>query len=84
MIDIGDVYSWGWNESGQVGMICLKDKSGKNKAASSDGRSMVVYPTLLFEDDEDMTIVDVSCGARHSAAVTGTEISICCFTYSRR
>ena len=70
--DIGDVYSWGWNESGQVGLPCLKDKAGANISDESDGRSMVVYPSLLFEDDDEITIVDISCGSRHSAAITGT------------
>ena len=51
--DIGDVYSWGWNESGQVGLPCLKDKAGANISDESDGRSMVVYPSLLFEDDDE-------------------------------
>lgn len=35
---------------------------------------MIVYPSLLFEDDTEMTVVDMSCGSRHSAAITGSHL----------
>ncbi|XP_067938362.1 RCC1 and BTB domain-containing protein 1-like [Watersipora subatra] len=68
--DIGDLYSWGWNESGQVGLPCLKDKHGLNRSSAYEGRSIVPYPSLLFEKDDSITLTDVSCGSRHSAALT--------------
>lgn len=68
---IGDVYSWGWNESGQVGLPCMKGRCGENKVGTHDGCSMVLHPTLLFEDDVDVQVEHISCGSRHSAAITG-------------
>lgn len=70
--DIGDVYAWGWNESGQVGIRCNKRKSGEMKYDRS-GCGVVMVPTLLFDDDTDIVVADLSCGSRHSAAVTGTD-----------
>ncbi|KAF6027961.1 RCCD1 [Bugula neritina] len=68
--DTGDVYSWGWNESGQVGKPCLKDSHGEPQCGDRVGHSMIMYPSLLFEDNCDITITSISCGSRHSAAVT--------------
>ena len=69
--DIGDVYSWGWNESGQVGVPCMKNQAGKYKSGTHEGRSMIMYPTLLFADNDELMIEQISCGTRHSAAITG-------------
>ena len=42
--DIGDVYTWGWNESGQLGLPCRtiqerRAAEGKVMTAKDDGRS---------------------------------------------
>lgn len=71
LADIGDIYGWGWNESGQVGVQCMKTESGE--VGKTDGVNLVAHPVLLFEDTPDVTFTSVSCGARHSAACTGKD-----------
>ena len=49
----------------------MKNVAGEYKSGSHDGRSMIMYPTLLFADDDDLMIEQIGCGTRHSAALTG-------------
>lgn len=51
----GDVYSWGWNADGQLG--------------HSAAMATVALPGLVGVDEE-ITFQAVSCGSRHSAALT--------------
>ena len=58
----GDVYSWGWNKDGQLG---LRETAGQT----------VATPTLVDigasgAGDGDVSFVSISCGSRHSAALT--------------
>lgn len=55
----GDVYVWGTNESGCLGL-------GRNDGKSKNKRNTRHPLKLELEDD----IVDISCGWKHSAAVT--------------
>ena len=62
----GDVYSWGWNEHGQLG---LRSPPGPT----------VALPTLvdIITDSSsgcDLNFVSVSCGSRHSAAVSENDV----------
>ncbi|XP_043934209.1 RCC1 domain-containing protein 1 isoform X2 [Protopterus annectens] len=88
--DGGDIYIWGWNESGQLGFpsktLCEKPEPGHtsdsaHKESSSPGGSaqqnnraemfisIQAFPALL--DLPKMSEVSkVSCGSRHTAAVT--------------
>jgi hypothetical protein len=54
----GDIYSWGWNESGQLG-------HSKEKSLSSV--SGVPYPVDLGSGDDP--VVQISAGSRHSVGV---------------
>ena len=57
--EFGDVYSFGWNEHGQLGQ--------------SPDLPVVAIPTLIElppEDEEDMNFISIACGERHSAAVS--------------
>ncbi|XP_048585467.1 RCC1 domain-containing protein 1 isoform X2 [Nematostella vectensis] len=55
--DAGDVYGWGWNESGQVGI--------------GDGIQCQMDPTpICFPASDEPNVVSVACGARHTAAVS--------------
>ena len=66
----GDMYSWGWNEHGQLG---LKTPPGPT----------VAVPTLVdgivdgSDFDSDVSFVSVSCGSRHSAAVSESGVLYC-------
>ena len=55
----GDIYSWGWNEHGQLG-----------HSAGPQAPSTVPLPTLIENSDNSLNFATISCGARHSAAVT--------------
>lgn len=58
-----DVYSWGWDEHGQLGQ------------RQRDGRQPVVaFPGLVEVCDEDTSFTAISCGNRHSAALADTGI----------
>ena len=63
----GDMYSWGWNEDSQLG---LRTPPGPT----------VTLPTLVdavCSDSEEVNFVSVSCGSRHSAAVSEDGILYC-------
>ncbi|XP_064613634.1 RCC1 domain-containing protein 1-like [Liolophura sinensis] len=72
--DIGDVYVWGWNESGQLGLPCktLHDKLASDKPSEPLTEDLVVLmcEPCLVNFSTELTIVDVSCGSRHTAIVT--------------
>ena len=55
----GDVYSWGWNEHGQLG-----------HSTGPQAPSTISLPTLIENPDNNVNFTAISCGARHSAAVT--------------
>ncbi|XP_029909647.1 RCC1 domain-containing protein 1 isoform X2 [Myripristis murdjan] len=89
----GDLYMWGWNESGQLGLpsqTLRKEQQRRNKqpvnrdASSSackeqqEGEkqeevfiSIQAFPALL-DIPESCEFSTVSCGSRHTAAVTTT------------
>ena len=49
----------------------MKNQAGKYKSGTHEGRSMIMYPTLLFADNDELMIEQISCGTRHSAAISG-------------
>ncbi|XP_070618383.1 RCC1 domain-containing protein 1 isoform X1 [Erythrolamprus reginae] len=105
--DAGDLYMWGWNEAGQLGLPSKKAGEGGAAAAaeevgavprnrplcersvsSGSGRpdvgtaegpgddeapfvSVQPLPALLDFPEEKAEVRRVSCGSRHTAAVTG-------------
>ena len=64
----GDPYSWGWNQDSQLG---LKDPPGNTVTVPA---LVDVIPEV---GGEDVDIVSVSCGSRHSAAVGGSGELFC-------
>lgn len=57
--EFGDIYSWGWNEHGQLG--------------HSTDTPVVAIPTLIElpqGDQEDVNFMSIGCGERHSVAVS--------------
>ncbi|KAL7980210.1 hypothetical protein Chor_001478 [Crotalus horridus] len=99
--DAGDLYLWGWNEAGQLGLPSkMSTESGATAAASGEaaqappnrplsqrgdgldvgaadgpGRDEVPFVSLqpfpaLLDLPEEAEVRRVSCGSRHTAAVT--------------
>ncbi|XP_065655058.1 RCC1 domain-containing protein 1 [Hydra vulgaris] len=65
--DSGDLYGWGWNESGQIGVI--KEDSDESE------EEILSFPKLLFspslvDTPIEQTFISVSAGSRHSSAVS--------------
>ena len=67
----GDLYSWGWNEQGQLG---LKRPPGPT----------VALPSLVDNTDKttvgvsvDVNFISIGCGSRHSAAVSEDGVLYC-------
>ncbi|XP_056908242.1 RCC1 domain-containing protein 1 isoform X1 [Takifugu flavidus] len=87
--DGGDLYVWGWNESGQLGLPSrslrktLPQQSSPKAGSSSTEEtqegdkheevfiSIQAFPALL-DVSPSCEIMAVSCGSRHTAAVTTT------------
>ncbi|KAK3558314.1 hypothetical protein QTP86_014701, partial [Hemibagrus guttatus] len=85
----GDLYVWGWNESGQIGLPSkgLREESQKdkeriekdhlngNKKENEDTSDVFIsiqaFPALV-DVSEASEIKKVSCGSRHTAAITST------------
>ncbi|XP_065185313.1 E3 ubiquitin-protein ligase HERC2-like [Sycon ciliatum] len=111
LMESGDVYSWGWNESGQLGIesaTCdneVADEATQHVVGTSADRTdpeqaeatqhsrgtahsaaqlfsadpqLVVFPcgatseAVDNDDPPDVTVLSISCGSRHSAAVAET------------
>lgn len=53
--EYGDIYAWGWNETGQLGLKLQKN-------------TVIAIPTLIEVDD--VNFITVSSGSRHSMAVS--------------
>lgn len=83
----GDLYMWGWNESGQLGLPSRGLEEEKRRRKSSGNTEQPINEDEKKEADVFISIqafpalVDVpyvseissiSCGSRHTAAVTGT------------
>lgn len=44
MVDAGDVYTWGWNESGQLGCCTsTKRQRGNNAGPEDEGNCTKIY-----------------------------------------
>ncbi|XP_028158924.1 E3 ISG15--protein ligase HERC5-like isoform X2 [Ostrinia furnacalis] len=68
--EFGDLYTWGWNDTGQLGVKHANSKGVMNK----EGLKSYPLPTLvdvLDENDEEihLDIKDVGCGSRHSVVM---------------
>lgn len=71
--DIGDVYVWGWNESGQLGLPC-KAVQEKQESTSEDTVNIQQIPKVLdiIINDQAVDVIQAECGSRHTAFVTET------------
>lgn len=59
----GDLYTWGWNGNGQLGLgMQRKDESNISVMAS---------PHIVDFPDTQRNVVKVACGNRHTIALLG-------------
>jgi len=69
--DCGDLYVWGWNQSGQLALPC-RPISTTSTEEEEDYVSVECLPRLLDSvapfSDEDVVVTSLGCGARHTAA----------------
>ncbi|KAF5394644.1 Regulator of condensation [Paragonimus heterotremus] len=69
--DSGDLYTWGWNEHGQLGhrsFTLCKKSTGPCPLDPTDAISVLSIPKPVDTSDEDVT--EVACGSRHTAYLT--------------
>lgn len=71
----GDMYGWGWNESGQVG--CIRE-SFDEIDCSEENRAKLVFLPSLVDTSLDDSFTLIKTGSRHSVAVS---TSGQCFTW---
>jgi len=65
----GDLYTWGWNESGQLGLPTLKIGEGSSRS-SEDAVGIQAEPRCTFDVSEEISVTSVSCGSRHTLCLT--------------
>ena len=74
------MYAWGWNERGQLGKPSKKVREvvvEKTESGASDRDDLInvlLYPELVefpTQGDDEVVIDKVSCGSRHTAALSG-------------
>jgi alpha-tubulin suppressor-like RCC1 family protein len=58
--DIGDIYAWGWNNHGQLGIKCLPPEVPQ---------TFYMLPYIV-DFPQDCIVDRIACGARHSVALT--------------
>ncbi|XP_035204637.1 RCC1 domain-containing protein 1-like isoform X2 [Stegodyphus dumicola] len=63
----GDLYMWGWNESGQLGFPCSELQS--DKLPLTEIETVCCLPKSI-EFKDDLKVIAVSCGSRHTVAIT--------------
>ncbi|GIY20411.1 RCC1 domain-containing protein 1 [Caerostris darwini] len=64
--DSGDLYMWGWNESGQLGMPCNELQG--NKRPMEEIETVCCLPKIVELEEEN--VKSVCCGCRHTVALT--------------
>jgi len=71
--DIGDVYVWGWNESGQLGLPCKGLQ--EERASMAEGTVNIQQIPRVLDiviNDKAVDVIQAACGSRHTAFVTDT------------
>ncbi|CAG9782697.1 unnamed protein product [Diatraea saccharalis] len=66
--EFGDLYTWGWNDTGQLGVTHPDTKGVLNR----EGLKSYPLPTLVDildgnEKQIDLDVKDIGCGSRHTA-----------------
>lgn len=63
----GDVYIWGWNGDGQIGLF----------DDHNDPLGVVSIPQYLPLPGENLNVAHIAAGGRHSICITSKFISLC-------
>ena len=67
--EFGDLYMWGWNEKGQLGLTVSHDDE-EDRQSSIHQIQCQALPALVNLPG-DLDVLTVSCGTRHTAIVAG-------------
>ncbi|KAL7065418.1 hypothetical protein AAHC03_05812 [Spirometra sp. Aus1] len=73
--DVGDVYTWGSNEYGQLGLPSLnleKSRSGNDPTFFSESAVNVCALPSPVDLPSDVNVTEIACGSRHTACLTET------------
>lgn len=76
----GDLYMWGWNEAGQLGLPSLKT-SVLSQTAGREPTDHVVtqcQPACVDVDGIDTHVAHVACGSRHTLILTDSGALYAC------
>ena len=71
--EFGDLYMWGWNEKGQLGLAVNHDSGDCRQSSSSQVQCQTV--PVPVDIPGDLEVLTVSCGTRHTAALAGMTIN---------
>lgn len=63
--DVGDLYVWGWNESGQLGLSANKENVLTNSIVNVQTEPQYVHFS------EECCMKSVACGSRHTVILLG-------------
>lgn len=58
----GDLYTWGWNQNGQLGLPI-------HNPNNPDGVSVMATPHVIDIEDNSSKVIKVACGKRHTIAL---------------
>ncbi|XP_025094189.1 RCC1 domain-containing protein 1-like [Pomacea canaliculata] len=75
----GDLYMWGWNESGQLGLPspaiqqkkCKQMQEDEQREEHQHGCSLHLCPEYVPIGSESIILVAAACGTRHTAVLSG-------------
>lgn len=67
--DSGDIYGWGWNESGQIGS-CLDDTNQENKVVTKENIPKLIFTPSLLDTPLEVSFSNIFAGTRHSVSLT--------------
>ena len=70
--EFGDLYMWGWNESGQLGLAVNHDSG--DDGHSTCGQVQCQTVPVPVDIPGDLDVLTVSCGTRHTAALAGMKM----------
>ncbi|CAG5127579.1 unnamed protein product [Candidula unifasciata] len=72
--DCGDVYMWGWNESGQLGVPALSKAVSSSLSAEDDEDRVGIQtePLCITSLPDELNVAAVACGSRHSVILSDT------------